>query len=133
MGEYAQMSIERDLDNFFYEMDSCYENDCDCESVFPYKSNKTETKTLFGKNILPYKEFERGTLILLRRENGSLNRVCKIVKKTEKAVLFKIDNDFEDDINGDYLFWMPKSVIFMLEGELKVYYLKSWAIIKKVN
>lgn len=92
-----------------------------------------KTNTLYGKKKLPYKDFSINTSILLRKEGSALNRVCVIVKTTEKAVLFKIDNSFEDDIKYDFLFWMPKSVMFMLEGEVKVIYLKNWATIKKIS
>lgn len=83
------------------------------------------------------KVFPDNTNVLLRALNyrnrgGTINRVCKIVKTTEKAVLLKVDRDFEDDITMDIMFWMPKSAMYMLQNEKQIYYLKDWAKITNI-
>lgn len=63
---------------------------------------------------------------------GTINRVCMVLNTTEKAVLLKVDRDWEDDITRDIAFWMPKVAMYMIEGEEKVYYLKNWAKIVNI-
>lgn len=130
MGEFADMCIERDWNDHIDSIDRYYKEDDIDDS--PFDCSFVDSGKLYGKNKLPYKDFNNGDSVLLRQEGNKLNRVCTIIKKTSKAVLFKIDCKEEDDLENDCLFWMPKSVIFMLEGELKVYYLKPWATIKDI-
>lgn len=133
MGEYAEMCIDRDWGDFIYDIDHYYDDDFEGDNPYEsYYSRKRESSTLYGKKKLPYNNFDINTSILLRQENSKLNRECVIVRNTDKAVLFKIDCKIEDDLKHDYLFWMPRSVMFMLEGESKVVYLKSWATIKNI-
>ena len=136
MGEYAQMSIERDLDNFFYDLDNYYNDDHDVDNPYKdynYSRKYRETSTLYGKKKMPLVVFNVQESILLRKENSSINRECVIIKITEKAILFKIDCKVEDDLKHDYIFWVPKSAIFMLEGEKRIYYLKNWVTIKDIS
>lgn len=86
---------------------------------------------------IPIETFHNGTNVLLRalnyrRMGGTINRVCMVLNTTEKAVLLKVDRDWEDDITMDIAFWMPKAAMYMIEGEKKVYYLKSWAKIVNI-
>ena len=65
--------------------------------------------------------FPIGTDILLRsldyRNSGKgINRVCTIRQITEKAMLFKVNREIEEDITIDILFWLPKSTLYMVEG-----------------
>ena len=134
MGDYADMCMERDWNNWIDSVDRYYSDDYDpSDNPFDDCLRGGSSDTLHGKKKIAYKDFPDGDSILLRREGGTLNRECTIVRKTAKAVLFKIDCKVEDDLKHDYLFWMPKSVIFMLDGELKVYYLKHWADIKDIS
>lgn len=88
--------------------------------------------------VTPIVDFPDGTSVLVRalnyRNMGYLmNRVCVCVHTTDKAVLLEVDKDFEEDIKGDIAFWMPKSAMYMVAGEEKVYYLKNWARIVNIK
>lgn len=85
---------------------------------------------------IPIEKFPNGTNVLLRalnyrRMGGTINRVCMVIQSTEKAVLLKVDRDWED-ITMDIAFWLPKAAMYMIEGEKKVYYLKNWAKIVNI-
>lgn len=90
--------------------------------------------------VIEYKMFSVGENVLVRKYDKYfghdlvLNDVCTIVRYTEKAVLFKISEEWEheDNPNRGKSFWVAKSVLYMLEGELKVVYLKQWAEINLV-
>jgi len=86
---------------------------------------------------IPIETFHNGTNVLLRalnyrRMGGTINRVCMVMQTTEKAVLLKVDKDWEEDITMNIMFWMPKSAMYMLQGEKQVYYLKDWAKIANI-
>ena len=89
------------------------------------------------KPQIPIETFPNGTNVLLRALNyrnmgGTINRGCMVIHTTDKAVLLKVDRDWEDDITMDIMFWMPKIAMYMLQGEQKVYYLKNWAKITNI-
>ena len=126
MGFYADCSIERDFDEYVGYKCGEYKDDYEFE---------TPTITI---KTLPIKEFEEGRDVLVKcddyRQTGKkLERVCTIVKNTQKAVLFKVNRDYESDIPQDIMFWMPRSAMYMLENEKEIYHLKNWAKITKVN
>ena len=133
MGDYADMAIERDFNNY---IDSIDRNDYDDPFDGPHTViiNKKSEETQ-----LPIKLFPVGDSVLLRRysrevkDKLNINEVVKIIRITEKAILFKFDEEFEDFEFAGLEFWMPKSVIYMKENELKVYYIKPWATIKFIN
>lgn len=130
MGEYAEMSIERDLDNYIDSIDRYY-NDLTDDYPFDFSSRRKKKQP-----VCPFKEFPEGDSVLLRCNYGGgkkLDRVCIIEKKTDKAILFKIDREIEEDIKKDFLFWIPKSTIYMKENEKKVYWIKGWVTIKNIN
>jgi hypothetical protein len=56
-----------------------------------------------------------------------LNRVCTIVRRTEKAVLFRVEGESDEKFSNE-MFWMPKKNIIMLQNELRVIYFKDWAV-----
>ena len=133
MGEYADMCMERDFNDY---IDSIDRNDYDDPFDGPYTvviNKKSEEKQL------SIKLFPVGDSVLLRRyskeekDKLDINEVVKIIRITEKAILFKFDEEFEDFEFAGLEFWMPKSVIYMKENELKVYYIKPWTTIKFIN
>lgn len=133
MGDYADMCMERDFNDYINSIDR---NDYDDPFDGPHTvviNKKSEEKQL------PIKLFPIGDSVLLRRysrevkDKLDINEVVKIIRITEKAILFKFDEEFEDFEFACLEFWMPKSVIYMKENELKVYYIKSWATIKFIN
>lgn len=124
MGEYAELARERDFNNYIDGKE-------DEEIYVEYSSSN---------NVIKYKNFPEGEVVLARKyekyygHNLVFNRVCKIIKNTDKAVLFEIDSDFEKDYkNAGKRFWVPKSVIYMLKNELKVVYFKQWVELKSIN
>lgn len=133
MGDYADMCMERDFNDY---IDSIDRNDYDDPFNGPHTVviiKKSEEKQL------PIKLFPVGDSVLLRRyskvvkDKLDINEVVKIIRITEKAILFKFDEEFEDFEFAGLEFWMPKSVIYMKENELKVYYIKHWSTIKFIN
>lgn len=133
MGDYADMCMERDFNDY---IDSFDRNNYDDPFDGPYTvviNKKSEEKQL------PVKLFPVGDSVLLRRyskvvkDKLDINEVVKIIRITEKAILFKFDEEFEDFEFAGLEFWMPKSVIYMKENELKVYYIKDWTTIKFIN
>lgn len=90
-------------------------------------------------NAIAYKCFNEGVNVLVRKygkyfvDKLVMNDVCLIVKNTDKAVLFKIDDSWEvDNENAGKQFWVAKSVLYMLDSEKKVVYIKQWANINLV-
>ena len=133
MGDYTDMCMERDFNDY---IDSIDRNEYDDPFDGPHTvviNKKSEEKQL------PIKLFPVGDSILLRRyskvvkDKLDINEVVKIIRITEKAILFKFDEEFEDFEFAGLEFWMPKSVIYMKENELKVYYIKHWTTIKFIN
>ena len=127
MGEYADMTIERDL----YNHSMGYDND-----DYDYLDGYTNYSSSKHDQEIPITEFDEGEDVLVRQyysntDELSVNAVCIIVRKTEKAILFRFDKD--EGLLSDREFWMPKSVLYMKPNELKVYYIKHWADIKFVN
>ena len=123
MGEYAELAFERD---YYRSFDEPNDN-----PVVIYSSDS---------KVIKYKNFNEGEYILARKydryygDTLVFNRVCKIIKNTDKAVLFEIDSDWEPDCkNAGKRFWIPKSVIYMLKDELKVIYFKQWVKLKAIN
>lgn len=91
-------------------------------------------------NTIAYKCFNEGENVLVRKYNKYfgdklvMNDVCIIVKNTNKAVLFRIDDSYEvDNENAGKQFWVAKSALYMLENEMKVVYIKQWVDISFVN
>jgi hypothetical protein len=133
MGDYADMTMERDFNDY---IDSIDRNDYDD----PFDGPHTVVINKKSKeNQLPIKLFPVGDSVLLRRyskeikDKLDINEVVKIIRITEKAILFKFDEEFEDFEFAGLEFWMPKRVIYMKENELKVYYIKPWTTIKFIN
>ena len=133
MGDYTDMCMERDFNDY---IDSIDRNDYDD----PFDGSHTVViNKKSEEKQLPIKLFPVGDSVLLRRyskvvkDKLDINEVVKIIRITEKAILFKFDGEFEDFEFAGLEFWMPKSVIYMKENELKVYYIKPWTAIKFIN
>lgn len=125
MGEFADLAWDRDFNHYI-----------DNEEEEEYDSFISSS----NDKVIEYKNFPEGEVVLARKyekhygHNLVFNRVCKIVKNTDKAVLFRIDPDWEPDCkNAGKEFWVPKSVIYMLKDELKVVYFKQWVTLKVIN
>lgn len=137
MGEYAEMAFDRD---FSQHVDEMMGYGCDDYEPYPYvvrssSSRRSKPKEEIG---LPYEDREIGKPILLRQfykdlDTLKLNIVCLVIKQTEKAVLFKVDRKYEEDLKRDVSFWLPKSVLYRKENELSVIYAKYWATINDAD
>jgi hypothetical protein len=123
MGEYAEMAMERDLEAQFHPDEYDYLDGVVIRSPKP--------KTEIG---LPYANREVGEAYQVRQFEKNLtdlriNVVCIIIRETEKAVLFKVDREYEVDLDHDITFWLPKSVLYLKENEVGTIYTKYWATI----
>lgn len=137
-GDYADLCCERDL------MNDIYSND-DPEDVFDswgtpvISSAKTSKTSKTSQDHKPIEIFPIGDDVLMRREtkcgNGlTFNEVVVIERVTEKAILFKISEEWKTECHyKGREFWEPKSILYMKEGEKKVYYLPHWATILLLN
>ena len=127
MGEYAEMSLEYDFNSHIDYIDGLYQSDFDdFDDYYPYPT-RVNVST---EPHLPVVDFPEGDKVFLRRK--TFDRACIIVKKTDKAILFKIDEDSEPDIKDVFMFWLPKSVMFMKKDEEKIYHIKDWATITNI-
>lgn len=132
MGEYAEMAMERDWERHIDSIDRFdYEDIYDYPGVITIRSSR-KNKTESG---LPYEDWPIGTELMVRQFKGNLtdlryNMVCSVVRQTEKAVLFKVDKNVELELESDVTFWLPKSVLYRKENEIKVVYAKYWATIQ---
>lgn len=123
MGEYAEMAMERDWEAQFHPDEYDYLDGVVIRSSKP--------KTEIG---LPYANREVGEAYQVRQFEKNLtdlriNVVCIIIRETEKAVLFKVDREYEVDLGHDITFWLPKSVLYIKENEVGTIYAKYWATI----
>ena len=131
MGEYAEMAMERDWERHIDSIDRFdYEDIYDYPGVTTIRGSR-KNKTESG---LPYEDWPIGTELMVRQFKGNLtdlryNMVCSVVRQTEKAVLFKVDKNVELELESDVTFWLPKSVLYRKEDEIKVVYAKYWATI----
>lgn len=133
MGEYADMAIEQGFNDYIDSIDSYYGDDFYDDDPYGVYSNRCRSKK--KKNQLPIIEFNVGENVqVLKTGVFDFNHICLIKAKTEKAILFKINTDWdcEKDADKDFCFWLPKSVLYMEEGEKRVYRVKEWAIIKNI-
>lgn len=125
MGFYADDAMERD---WFRHVDETDER---------FILDSFDPTALVNEVGLPYKDFPEGTSVLVRQFKNDLTnlrfeQVCSVERRTEKAVLFKVDREFATDLDSDFMFWIPKSVIYMKEGEKSVCYIKHWGTIKNI-
>lgn len=128
MGFYAEDAMERD---FYRHMDDRF-GCCDVDDFEP-----SVIRVRRSEGGLPFNDLPVGVTVLVQQYKSDLtslsfSRVCSIVRKTEKAVLFKVNREVEPDMDSDFMFWIPKSVIYMKEGERYVYHIKHWGTIKNI-
>ena len=134
MGEYAEMAFDRDFSQHVDELMGYCDYDYEPDVIY-VRSSKPKPKTEIG---LPYANREVGETYQVRQFKKNLTDlkisvVCNIIRETEKAVLFKVDRDYEQDIDHDITFWLPKSVLYIKENEVGTIYAKYWATIKGVE
>jgi hypothetical protein len=138
MGEYADMSMERDFNNHIDAIDGFYDDyDGWFDDGYGYPAYCPPSRRADADAYWPIHEFPEGDSVLLRRASGrhrglTFDRVCVIVRKTEKAILFRVDREVETDVDHDILFWLPKSVLTMKKDEKKVYWMRHWATVKNI-
>lgn len=128
MGEYAEMAFDRDFSQHVDELMGYGDYDYEPDVIYVRSS---KPKTEIG---LPYANREVGEAYQVRQFEKNLtdlriNVVCIIIRETEKAVLFKVDREYEVDLDHDITFWLPKSVLYLKENEVGTIYAKYWATI----
>lgn len=134
-GDYADLCCERDLINDIYSVDDP-EDVFDCWGI-PTIGNRRSSEKEAEKERGYYQEqdfkFSEGEDVLVRRVGKdqtdlTFDQVCTIKKITEKAVLFHISEDWNDEeypYRGRE-FWEPKKVLYLKKGEKQVVYMKHW-------
>lgn len=128
MGFYADESIESGFERHWDEHTRRYPDNV-VPRNFVHLPNVDAGRT--------YEDFPEGTELLVRKFDRHLNklvfnRVCMVMRRTEKAVLFKVDRGYNPNLDKDFLFWMPKANIYMMADEKAVVYIKYWATIKNI-
>ena len=128
MGEYAEMAFDRDFSQHVDELMGYGGYDYEPDVIYVRSS---KPKTEIG---LPYANREVGEAYQVRQFEKNLtdlkiNVVCIIIRETERAVLFKVDREYEVDLDHDITFWLPKSVLYIKENEVGTIYAKYWATI----
>lgn len=123
MGEYAEMSIERDFNDYIDTIDGYYDDYFD--DTYGYPTIRTHSASHFK----PINDYPEGDSVVLKKVD--FTHACIIVKKTEKAILFRVDRNVETGLDHDILFWLPKSVLYMKDDD-KVYWIKDWATITNI-
>ena len=124
MGEYAEMSIEAGFNDYIDDIDGYYW-EYDFDDIYGYPTIRTYHPARFK----PIHDYPEGDSVVLKRTGFTY--VCIIVKKTEKAILFRVDRSVETSLDHDILFWLPKSVLYMKDDD-KVYWIKDWATITNI-
>ena|ERR1035437_1559621 len=118
-----------------------YANDCIDEGI---DSGESWSEPIFNvsspyvKDYNKLNEITKGINYLLRNFKVSINIVVKCITVTDKAVLFEVSKDFENNQAGKQ-FWVPKSIIHVDRAEVirlpqtKVYYIPNWSTLTIIN
>ena len=118
-----------------------YANDCidkGIDSMESWSIPVFNVSSPYVKDSNKLNEITKGVDYLLRNFKVSINIVVKCVRVTDKAVLFEVSEDFEDNQAGKQ-FWVPKSVIHVDRDEVirlpqtKVYYVPNWVKLTIIN
>jgi len=140
MGEYADFINDGLIDDYFKEID----NPDDYEDDYPQE--KYDPKYEHGKEQIEYNiNFVHIDKSLLKvgdewfyRKGISckVNEVVKIVKITDKAVLFEFVDEWENKYHWQMKgkqFWNPLSILYKHKNEIKVIYVPHWATCSLIN
>ena len=119
------------LDEYYDDVDN-FGNDTENDEIFlnslnHYRNCNTSInyENLFTKmNDTYWDEFKNRLDVfvdytfLVRRFNGSINEVCKMMHETDKAILVCI-YDLDNDRLSENKFWIPKSLMHYRDTEEK--------------
>jgi len=138
MGDYADFINDGLMDDYFNEIDN--EPDPD-----DYPENKYD-KYYHGTTQLEYNlnfiHLDKSLLKVgdewLYRKGISckVNEVVKIIRITEKAVLFEFVDEWKNKYHWQMKgkqFWYPLSILYKHKNELKVIYVPHWATCTLIN
>ncbi len=139
MGEYADFVNDGLMDDYFYEIDN--EPDPD-----DYPQEKYDPKYEHGTSEIEYNvnfwKLDKSLLKIgdewLYRKGISckVNEVVKIVRVTDKAVLFEFVDEWKNKYNWQMKgkqFWIPLSILYKHKNELKVIYVPHWTTVSLIN
>jgi len=139
MGDYAQDNIEREFCEACYDYDN---GDYDAFNNIPTIYTGTLVKdiryNIDYENIvkIDIKENDDWLLRIGNHLYCKLNKVVRIVKITDKAILFEFIEDWTNTqkihMKGKQ-FWLPKSIIFHYKDHIKVLYIPQWSKINILN
>ena len=139
MGEYADFVNDGLMDDYFYDIDS------DNPDSYDYPEDKHD-KYYHGTTQLEYNlnfiHLNKSLLKIgdewLYRKGISckVNEVVKIVRVTDKAVLFEFVDEWKNKYNWEMKgkqFWIPLSILYKHKNELKVIYVPHWTTVSLIN
>ena len=140
MGEYADFINDGLMDDYFKEIDNPddYEEDYLEEKYDPkYEHGTTQLEYNLRFNHLNKSLLKVGDEWLYRKGiSCKVNEVVKIVKITDKAVLFEFVDEWENKYHWQMKgkqFWNPLSILYKHKNEIKVIYVPHWATCTLIN
>ena len=140
MGDYADFVNDGLMDDYFYEKDypDDYEDDYPEEKdvqKYSHGTVKLEFNSHFNK--LDKSLLKVGDEWLFRRGiSCKVNEVVKIIRITDKAVLFEFVEEWKNMYNWEMKgkqFWSPLSILYKHKNEIKVIYVPHWATYTLIN
>ena len=140
MGDYADFINDGLMDNYFNEIDNPdnYEDDYPQEKdTQKYSHGTTQLEFNSRFNKINRSLLKVGDEWLYRKGiSGKVNEVVKIVRITDKAVLFEFVEEWKNRYNWEMKgkqFWYPLSILYKHKNEIKVIYVPHWATCKLIN
>lgn len=140
MGEYADFINDGLMDDYFKEIDN---NDPEPDD---YPQEKYDSRYEHGTSDIEYNvHFNHINKSLLKvgdewlyRKGISckVNEVVKIIKITDKAVLFEFVDEWKNKYHWQMKgkqFWYPLSILYKHKNEKKVIYVPHWATCTLIN
>lgn len=140
MGEYADITNDILMDDYFKEIDNPddYEEDYQEEKYDPkYEHGTTQLEYNINFVHIDKSLLKVGDEWLYRKGiSCKVNEVVKIVKITDKAVLFEFVDEWENKYHWQMKgkqFWNPLSILYKHKNEIKVIYVPHWATCSLIN
>ena len=140
MGDYADFVNEGLMDDYFYDIDR---DDPDPDedpketpdTRYEHGTSEIEYNVNFWK--LDKSLLKVGDEWLYRKGiSCKVNEVVKIIRITEKAVLFEFVDEWRNKYHWQMKgkqFWYPLSILYKHKNELKVIYVPHWATCTLIN
>lgn len=140
MGDYADITNDILMDDYFYDIDR------DDSEPDDYPQEKYDTRYEHGTSEIEYNlnfiHLDESLLKVgdewLYRKGISckVNEVVKIIRITEKAVLFEFADEWKNKYHWQMKgkqFWYPLSILYKHKNEWRVIYVPHWATCTLIN